>query len=437
MANPLKTGVVVAFSHAQKAGKKDDAQPSKMQRDKAKHAFHNAKQRCQNPKNPSYSKYGGAGIKVLLGSVDDLVKAIGWPASSKVSLERINPQGHYEPGNIRWASKTAQAHNKVGSPLATLPPLEKLVAQHKATLDNKAHRDNATDAWSLVIDGLNRGYFFPSDAEKLATLAPHFDPTTAGWELGQEPDFADAPSYFFLPSITMPGKVVRLRGGPFSPAPSSPSTEGTLAGLGRLNVSWNIFPTLLDWMNEDAITNPEFGAVWVGQVANQHLKWGGVEGQMLALASRLRRNNKRAKFAPLRTVLIEMSDLGSLKSWAEEFAPVLDAKFLFIPDFQIDVGVGSEPSPYEWSALASLLEYRANNGRLTFVGVQNPHKLPPRVAKAVLGRLRVREWSALKDFNSHPMTPSKAAGPVQKFKHGLNFAGLAAAMLEHSTPKKN
>ncbi len=146
MANPLKTGVVVAFSHAQKTGTENDAQPSAKQRKQAKNAFHNAKQRCQNPKNPSYANYGGAGIKVLLGSVDDLVKAIGWPASSKVSLERINPQGHYEPGNIRWASKTAQAHNKVGSPLATLPPLEKLIEQTKASLNNKALRDRATEA---------------------------------------------------------------------------------------------------------------------------------------------------------------------------------------------------------------------------------------------------------------------------------------------------
>lgn len=437
MANPLKTGVVVPFSHALKAGAETDAQPTEKQRTKAKYAFHNAKQRCQNPKNASYPKYGGAGIKVLLGSVDDLVKAIGWPASPQVSLERINPQGHYEPGNIRWASKTAQAHNKVGSPLATLLPLEKLVEQVKATLNNKGLRDRATDAWSLVIDRLNRGHFFASDANKLATLAPHFDPTDAGWELGQVRDYAEAPSYFTLPSITMPGQVVRLRGGPFSPAQLRQGAEGTLAGLGGLEMSMNIFPTIWDWLVEDAHSDPDVGAVWIGQVASQHLKWGGMEGQMLAIASRMRRHGKNAKFAPLRTLLIELNDLGSPKLWAMEPASVLDAKFLFIPDFQIDVGVGNEPSPYEWSTLVSLLEYRAKAGHLTFVGVQNPHKLPPRVATPVLGRLRLRKWSALKDFYSHPLDPGKATGPVMEFKHGLNFAGLAAAMLEHSTTSKN
>lgn len=63
---------------------------------------------------------------------------------------------------------------------------------------------------------------------------------------------------------------------------------------------------------------------------------------MLAIASRLRRQGKSAKFTPLRTLLIELNDLGSPKSWAKEFASVLDANFLFVPDFQIDVGVGSE-----------------------------------------------------------------------------------------------
>jgi hypothetical protein len=74
-------------------------------------AFRGAKQRCLNPKNPNYHNYGGRGIKFLLTSVEDIVKDIGMRPSANHSIDRINNDGHYEVGNIRWATMVQQIRN--------------------------------------------------------------------------------------------------------------------------------------------------------------------------------------------------------------------------------------------------------------------------------------------------------------------------------------
>lgn len=74
------------------------------------------KGRCLNPVSPSYSDYGGRGITVCgrwLGKEgfskfrDDM----GERPRGK-SLDRINVNGNYEPGNCRWATPTEQGNNK-------------------------------------------------------------------------------------------------------------------------------------------------------------------------------------------------------------------------------------------------------------------------------------------------------------------------------------
>ena len=78
-------------------------------------AWKNMIARCHNPKNRSYYNYGARGIRVCAQwhGVDGLRRFIAHmgPRPAGHTLDRIDNDGHYEPGNVRWASRTAQQGN--------------------------------------------------------------------------------------------------------------------------------------------------------------------------------------------------------------------------------------------------------------------------------------------------------------------------------------
>lgn len=76
-------------------------------------AYASAKNRCTNPRNAAYERYGGAGITFGFTSFDEFLAHIGPRPSSDYSLDRWpNPKGGYEPGNVRWATRYEQAGNR-------------------------------------------------------------------------------------------------------------------------------------------------------------------------------------------------------------------------------------------------------------------------------------------------------------------------------------
>lgn len=76
------------------------------------HAFLNARRRCIDPTDKRYADYGGRGIKFLLNNVGELMASIGPRSSNDYSLDRIDNDGHYEIGNIRWATRQTQQRNR-------------------------------------------------------------------------------------------------------------------------------------------------------------------------------------------------------------------------------------------------------------------------------------------------------------------------------------
>lgn len=69
------------------------------------------KQRCENPKNPSFKDYGLRGIEVRFRDVDELIDHIGLPPRG-YCIDRINNDGHYEKGNVRWTDWSTSNSNR-------------------------------------------------------------------------------------------------------------------------------------------------------------------------------------------------------------------------------------------------------------------------------------------------------------------------------------
>lgn len=79
------------------------------------HAWAAMKDRCNNPRSKEYFRYGGRGIKVCdrwLDSFPAFLEDMGLKPDPKLSLDRINNDGNYEPGNCRWATWHQQNTNK-------------------------------------------------------------------------------------------------------------------------------------------------------------------------------------------------------------------------------------------------------------------------------------------------------------------------------------
>ena len=79
--------------------------------------------RCTNPKDKLYPYYGGRGIRVhrsWLRSFTAFLAAVGKRPHPTYTLERKKNSLGYQPGNVVWASKTAQARNRRSNRMITI-----------------------------------------------------------------------------------------------------------------------------------------------------------------------------------------------------------------------------------------------------------------------------------------------------------------------------
>jgi len=73
------------------------------------------KTRCYDDRHVAYKDYGGRGIRVCvrwLESFENFLMDMGPKPGPEYSIDRIDPDGHYELSNCRWATPEVQANNQ-------------------------------------------------------------------------------------------------------------------------------------------------------------------------------------------------------------------------------------------------------------------------------------------------------------------------------------
>lgn len=72
--------------------------------------------RCYKPYRKNYERYGGRGISVCSEWLENPISFEKWALnngySDKLSIDRIDNDGNYEPSNCRWTDFTTQANNR-------------------------------------------------------------------------------------------------------------------------------------------------------------------------------------------------------------------------------------------------------------------------------------------------------------------------------------
>jgi hypothetical protein len=93
-------------------------------------SWQDMKTRCYNPRRDKYLRYGGRGIRVCdrwLHFVNFLEDMGERPPGH--TLDRIDNDGNYEPGNCRWATPTVQSNNNSRNKKIVIAGVEKTQTQ--------------------------------------------------------------------------------------------------------------------------------------------------------------------------------------------------------------------------------------------------------------------------------------------------------------------
>jgi len=129
------------------------------------------RQRCENSNHPEYKNYGGRGISVSPEWLSFTVfyEDMGPRPSAKHELDRIDNNGNYQKGNVRWATRTQQCANTRKTVLIEVSPGEFLpreVAAKKFGLSPSTLRYRLRSGWD-TFTALNAepGYSFKTNGQ--------------------------------------------------------------------------------------------------------------------------------------------------------------------------------------------------------------------------------------------------------------------------------
>jgi hypothetical protein len=101
--------------------------------------------RCENQNNAEWKNYGGRGIKVCerWQSFENFLADMGLRPSARHTLERRNNSGHYEPGNVVWATMKEQTRNTRANVVLTLNGISHTMVEWSEITGIKSHTISA------------------------------------------------------------------------------------------------------------------------------------------------------------------------------------------------------------------------------------------------------------------------------------------------------
>lgn len=109
--------------------------------------------RVSNPNIPHYSYYGGRGIRVCdrWRSFENFYADMGPTYVQGLTIDRINNNGHYEPGNCRWATRAEQSANRRNAIQLTYQGRTLVLAQWatKLGINDNTLRNRIRSGWPV------------------------------------------------------------------------------------------------------------------------------------------------------------------------------------------------------------------------------------------------------------------------------------------------
>lgn len=142
------------------------------------------KERCYKEDSCNYFNYGGRGIKVCdrwLESFENFLADMGFRPGPEFSLDREDNDGHYEPGNCRWATIETQSNNRrtneyyefEGEQL-TLSQIARKLKMSRATLEARIKRGMSPE--EAFTRKFHKKYFeLNGESTSIDQIAKHFN----------------------------------------------------------------------------------------------------------------------------------------------------------------------------------------------------------------------------------------------------------------------
>lgn len=90
------------------------------------------KRRCLDKNDKRYHDYGGRGITICIDwtySYENFLLSVGRAPTNNHSIDRIDVNGNYEPGNVRWSTRIEQQNNMRSNVMITYMGETKTLAQ--------------------------------------------------------------------------------------------------------------------------------------------------------------------------------------------------------------------------------------------------------------------------------------------------------------------